>query len=85
MSKKARSARGEVVDFDLIAIREQLASKPPTIDVDIRRQYVDAKEKAKQIIKAIPITTTTGKKESATPEQKSITSKEKTDGSTTTS
>jgi hypothetical protein len=44
MGKIARSARGEVVDFDLIAIRQQLASAPPTIEVSTRREYIDTKE-----------------------------------------
>lgn len=44
MARMARSARGEVVDFDLIAIRQQLASAPPPIEVTSRREYIDNKE-----------------------------------------
>ena len=44
MGKMARSARGEIVDFDLIAIRQQLASAPPPVEVSTRREYIDNKE-----------------------------------------
>jgi hypothetical protein len=44
MGKIARSARGEIVDFDLIAIRQQLASAPPPVEVSARREYIDNKE-----------------------------------------
>ncbi len=47
MSKIARSAKGEIVDFDLIAIRQQLSEAPATIDVANRRQYIDNKESGK--------------------------------------
>lgn len=44
MAKLARSARGQIVDFDLIAIRQQLASSPPPVEVSARREYIDNKE-----------------------------------------
>lgn len=44
MSKKARSARGEVVDFDVLAIKEQLALKPIPVGVDKRRKFIDEKD-----------------------------------------
>jgi hypothetical protein len=44
MGKMARSARGEIVDFDLIAIRQQLANAVPTVEVSSRREYIDNKE-----------------------------------------
>lgn len=49
MSKIARSARGEVVDFDLIAIRQQLASAPPPVEVSTRREYIDNKEAGRPV------------------------------------
>lgn len=49
MAKLARSARGEVVDFDLIAIRQQLASAPPPVEVSARREYIDNKEAGRPI------------------------------------
>ena len=44
MSKKARSARGEIVDFDLLAIKQQLASKPVPVSVNERRKFIDEKD-----------------------------------------
>lgn len=43
MSRKTRSARGEVVDFDLLAIKQQLAAKPVPVGVDQRRRFIDEK------------------------------------------
>jgi hypothetical protein len=44
MSKVARSARGQQVDFDLIAIRQQLAMAPTSVEVSARRNYIDNKD-----------------------------------------
>ena len=44
MSKKARSARGDVVDFDLLAIKEQLATTPVPVSVNQRRKFIDEKD-----------------------------------------
>lgn len=41
MSVKTRSARGEVVDFDLLKIKEQIASNPAPTDVKARQNFVD--------------------------------------------
>jgi hypothetical protein len=42
--RKARSARGELVDFDLLAIKKQLASAPIAVGVDDRRKFIDEKD-----------------------------------------
>jgi hypothetical protein len=42
--RRVRSARGEIVDFDMIAIRNQLASAPTPVDVQIRKNYISEKE-----------------------------------------
>ncbi len=43
---KARSARGELVDFDLIKIKNQLAaSESSGIEVARRQRFIDNKEK----------------------------------------
>lgn len=47
MSKKARSARGELVDFDLLAIKQQLATLPVPVSVDQRRRFIDEKDGVK--------------------------------------
>lgn len=43
MSKKARSARGDLVDFDLLAIKQQLATLPVPVGVNQRRKFIDEK------------------------------------------
>lgn len=41
MGRKVRTARGEVVDFDLLRIKEQISSTPPPIDVKQRQDFVE--------------------------------------------
>lgn len=41
MGKKVRSARGELVDFDLLKIKEQMASAPPPTDVRARQDFIE--------------------------------------------
>lgn len=45
MSKGVKSARGEVVDFDLLKIKQQIASAPKTIQVQEREDFIDNKFK----------------------------------------
>lgn len=51
MSKFSRSARGELVNFDLLMIKQQLASAPIAVGVDERRRFIDEKDgiRVKQI------------------------------------
>ena len=44
MTKKARSARGEIIDFDLLAIKQQLAITPTSVGVNARRRFIDEKD-----------------------------------------
>lgn len=44
MARIARSARGEIVDFDLIAIKQQLATTPVPVSVNQRRKFIDEKD-----------------------------------------
>lgn len=44
MSKQARSARGEVVNFDLLTIKQQLATQPVPVGVNQRRKFIDEKD-----------------------------------------
>ena len=44
MAKIGISARGERVDFDILSIKQQLASKPVAVGVDSRRKFIDTKE-----------------------------------------
>lgn len=39
-----RSARGDVVNFELIAIKQQLASAPVPKQVEDRRRFIDEKD-----------------------------------------
>lgn len=60
MGKKVRSARGELIDFDLMKIKEQIASNPPSIDVQQRQNFIDKRlrrrlKKAKQGIDKVPV------------------------------
>ena len=41
MGKKVRSAKGELVDFDLLKIKEQMASAPPPTDVRARQDFIE--------------------------------------------
>ena len=43
MPRKVKSARGEVIDFDLLKIKQQIASRPPTTDVKKREDFIDKK------------------------------------------
>lgn len=38
---KGRSARGELVDFDLLKIKQQIASAPPSTDVTRRKDFIE--------------------------------------------
>lgn len=44
MAKQVRSARGELVDFDLLVIKQQLATAPAPVSVSNRRKYIDEKD-----------------------------------------
>ena len=41
MANKIKSARGELVDFDLLKIKDQIASSPPAADVQARQDFID--------------------------------------------
>jgi hypothetical protein len=45
MGRAVRSARGEKVDFDLLKIKQQIASAPKTTDVKARENFIDQKFK----------------------------------------
>jgi hypothetical protein len=53
MSKTARSARGDIVDFDLLAIKQQLATTPVPVGVNQRRKFIDEKDGIKTKINTI--------------------------------
>ena len=45
IGKGARSARGEIVDFDLLRIKENLATAPKGSTVKAREDFIDSKFK----------------------------------------
>lgn len=44
MPRIVRTARGELVDFDTIIIKQQLAQAPMDIEVARRKEFIDSKE-----------------------------------------
>lgn len=40
---RTRSAKGEMVDFDLLKIRQKLTAQPVTLDVKAREDFIDKK------------------------------------------
>lgn len=47
MAKLVRSARGDMVDFELLAIKAQLAATPVPKKVEARKQAIDARDGVK--------------------------------------
>lgn len=45
MARGVRSARGVIVDFDLLKIKNQIASAPKTTSVKAREDFIDQKFK----------------------------------------
>ena len=54
MSVKTKSAKGETVDFDLLKIKEQIASAPAPTDVKARQSFVD-KRLRRRLKKVSPV------------------------------
>lgn len=44
MPRTVRTARGEIVDFDAIVIKQQIAQAPMNLDVARRKEFIDSKE-----------------------------------------
>ncbi len=53
MTRKVRSARGTEVDFDLIKIKNQMATAPKPTDVKNRENFIDRKNRRR--VKKAPI------------------------------
>lgn len=69
MGKKIRSARGEQVDFDLLKIKEQMASSPPPMDVKKRQDFIEKRlrRRLKKIPAPAPKTDTNNEEKAITP------------------
>lgn len=50
MSRLVRSARGEVIDFELLAIKAQLAAAPAPKSVEDRKTAIDIKDGVKTTV-----------------------------------
>ena len=44
MPNVVRTARGELVDFDALKIKQQLAQAPMNVEVARRKEFIDSKE-----------------------------------------
>lgn len=72
MGRKYRSAKGELVDFDLLKMKQSLAGKPSVPAVKAREDFVDGRLRRRPRKKIIPPLPTTllenvGKKQPKTP------------------
>jgi len=54
MGKKVRSARGQIVDFDALKIKEQLASAPTPMEVKNRQNFIENRLK-RRLKKKLPL------------------------------
>ena len=52
MGKKIRSAKGEIVDFDLLKVKEQIASAPAPQDVKMRQDFIE--KRMRRRLKKVP-------------------------------
>lgn len=55
MTKMVRTARGDLVDFDLIKIKQQLADSPAPTEVTARENFVEKRLKRKLRSKTAPL------------------------------
>lgn len=53
MSRKVRSAKGTIVDFDLLAIKQQMAAQPAPTNVEAREKFIDRKLRRRKTKKNI--------------------------------
>jgi hypothetical protein len=48
MPRIVRTARGELIDFDALVIKQQLASAPMNVEVANRKSFIDTQEAKKR-------------------------------------
>lgn len=44
MPRIVRTARGELVDFDMVIVKQQISEAPMNIEVQRRKEFIDNKE-----------------------------------------
>ena len=54
MTKLVRTALGQIVDFDLIKLKQQLADSPAPTEVKARENFVEKRLKRKLRTKSVP-------------------------------
>lgn len=60
MSITGKSARGEIIDFDLLKIKQQIASAPPSSEVSRRKDFIENRlrrrtKKVEPVVAAIEV------------------------------
>jgi hypothetical protein len=45
MARKVMSAKGEMVDFDLLKIKQKITQSPKTVDVVARERFIDKRRR----------------------------------------
>lgn len=55
MTKLVRTALGQIVDFDLIKLKQQLAESPAPTEVKARENFVEKRLKRKLRVKTVPV------------------------------
>ena len=65
MPRIAISAKGETVDFDLLAIKQQLSQSKPSIQVANRQNYIDEKFGRSLDVRPAPVETSSAPDTSA--------------------
>ena len=68
MPNEKRSARGVLIDFDKLKIKEQLASAPTPVEVKARQNFIENRLK-RRLKKTVPVETTEVKPEMPEPEE----------------
>ena len=48
MPRQVRTARGDLIDFDALVIKQQLAQAPMNVEVANRKQFIDTQEAKKR-------------------------------------
>jgi len=74
MRRKARSARGVIVDFDLMKIKEQIASMPAPLEVKARQDFIEnrLKRRLKKAQDAVIVESTKVEAEPKMPEPAAV-------------
>lgn len=48
MANKVRSARGQIIDLDMVAIKQQMTNETPSIDVQSRQQFIEQRDRPRK-------------------------------------